>query len=209
MVEMINTSISNVIGFMNTLVPILLALIMTTGSVVSANLLQPMIIFSIVFIGNAITLVVLPITFVATILGILSNLSDKVQIGKLSKFLKSSITWALGFIITMFVSVLSLEGGLTSSVDGITIKGLKTATSTFIPVVGKALGDSVDTVLGATSVIKNAVRGGGNNITYRNMCNTNYKTCSYHCNVSFYSSNNRAIGRQKNSRSNRANGRYF
>ena len=60
-------------------------------------------------------------------------------------------------MITIFVGLLSLEGTLTSSVDGLTIKGIKTAASTFIPVVGKALGDSVDTVLGATSLIKNSV----------------------------------------------------
>jgi len=188
MVTMIRDSITNVIGYMNTLVPILLALIMTTGNIVSSNLLQPMILFSIVFIGNVITLVILPVTFIATILGILSNLSDKIQIGKLSKFLKSSITWFLGFIITMFVSVLSLEGGLTSSVDGITIKGIKSATSTFIPVVGKALGDSVDTVLGATSVIKNAVRSSRDNNGNRNMRHANYKINSCYSNISFYCS---------------------
>lgn len=157
LVNIIQETITNVTGYMNTLVPILLALIMTTGSVATSSLLQPIIFFIIIFISNSINMVVLPVTFIATVLGILSNLSEKVQIGKLSKFLKSSISWILGFIITIFVSVLSLEGGLTSSVDGITIKSLKTVSSTFIPVVGKALGDSVDTVLGATSVIKNAV----------------------------------------------------
>lgn len=157
LVNIVKETITNLTGYINTLVPILLALIMTTGSIATSSLLQPIIFFLIIFISNAINIVVLPITFIATVLGILSNLSEKVQIGKLSNFLKSSITWSLGFIITIFVSVLSLEGGLTSSVDGITIKGLKAASSTFIPVVGKALGDSVDTVLGATSVIKNAV----------------------------------------------------
>lgn len=78
--------------------------------------------------------------------GIVSNISDKIQIGKLSKFFKSGITWFLGFVITIFVAVVSLEGSLTSSVDGITAKGVK-AVSGFIPVVGKALGDSVDMVL--------------------------------------------------------------
>ena len=113
--------------------------------------------FAIVFIGNTITLFVLPITLIATALGIVSNLSDKIQIGKLSKFLKSSITWFLGLVITIFVSILSLEGTLTSNVDGITAKGIKAATSTFIPVVGKALGDSVDMVLGSTSLLKNSI----------------------------------------------------
>lgn len=73
------------------------------------------------------------------------------------KFLKSSVTWFLGVIITIFVSILSLEGTLTSNVDGLTAKGIKAATSTFVPVVGKALGESVDTVLGATSLLKNSL----------------------------------------------------
>ena len=91
-------------------------------------------------------MVVLPITLIATALGIISNLSDKVQIGKLSNFFKSGITWLLGLIITIFVGILSMEGTLTSNVDGLTAKGVKTAASTFIPVVGKALGDSADVV---------------------------------------------------------------
>lgn len=91
------------------------------------------------------------------VLSIASNLSDKIQIGNLAKFLKSGVVWFLGFIITIFVGVLSLEGTLTSSVDGLTIKGIKTVATSVIPVVGKALGDSVDTVLGATSLIKNSI----------------------------------------------------
>lgn len=102
-------------------------------------------------------MVVLPITLIATALGIISNLSDKVQIGKLSNFFKSGITWFLGLIITIFVGILSMEGTLTSNVDGLTAKGVKAAASTFIPVVGKALGDSADVVLGSTSIIKNSI----------------------------------------------------
>lgn len=156
-IESIKNTISNLVGFMNCLVPILISLIIATGQVASGAVLQPILIFAVIFIGNIINLVILPITTANMILSIASNISDKVQIGNLAKFFKSSITWFLGFIITIFVGLLSLEGTLTSSVDGITIKGIKSAASTFIPVVGKALGDSVDTVLGATSLIKNSV----------------------------------------------------
>ena len=124
---------------------------------VSVSLIQPLILFAIVFIGNAITLIILPISLIATALGIISNLSDKIQIGKLSKFLKSSIIWVLGLVITVFVSILSLEGTITSNIDGLAAKGIKAATSTFIPVVGKALGDSVDMVIGSTSLLKNSI----------------------------------------------------
>ena len=153
----IQNTISDLVGFMNTLVPILISLIIATGQVASGTMLQPILLFVIIFIGNIINLIVLPIITVTMVLSIASNLSEKVQIGNLAKFFKSSVTWFLGFVITIFVGLLSLEGTITSSVDGITIKGIKSVASTFIPVVGKALGDSVDTVLGATSLIKNSV----------------------------------------------------
>ena len=53
--------------------------------------------------------------------------------------------------------VLSLEGTLSSSVDGITAKTAKAAVSSIIPVVGKILGDTVDTVMGCANILKNAI----------------------------------------------------
>lgn len=115
-----------------------------------------MILFAVVLISNGINYFILPLIFISTAISIVSNLSDKLELGKLSKFLKSGITWALGACVTLFVSVLSLEGNLTSNIDGIAAKGIKSA-SNLIPVVGKALGDSVDMVLGATSILKNSI----------------------------------------------------
>ena len=63
----------------------------------------------------------------------------------------------MGIILTIFVGVVSLEGTLASSVDGITAKTAKTVVSSAIPVVGKILGDAVDTVLGCGVVLKNAI----------------------------------------------------
>ncbi len=53
--------------------------------------------------------------------------------------------------------VVSLEGTLSSSIDGITAKTGKAVVSSAIPVVGKILGDAVDTVLGCGLILKNAV----------------------------------------------------
>lgn len=156
-INMMKEAISNLVGFVNCLVPILLALMSATGSIASVAFVQPLIIFAVVFIANTITIFVLPIALIATTLGIISNLSERVQIGKFSKFLKSGVTWFLGVVITIFVSILSLEGGLTSNVDGLAAKGIKSAATTFIPVVGKALGESVDMVIGSTALLKNSI----------------------------------------------------
>ena len=157
LIAAVENSITNMIGFVNSLVPILLALIISTGSAVSSGIIQPILLFSIVFIGNTINIVIIPIVVISTVMGIISNISDRIEIKKLSKFLQSTTLWVLGIITTVIVSALSLEGSLASSVDGVAIKGLKAATSGLVPVVGKTLGDSISTVLGCTSIIKNAV----------------------------------------------------
>ena len=156
-INMVKQAIQNLVAFINLLIPILITLMITTGSITSAGMLQSTIILMVTVIGNFITNVIIPIVLVSTALGIISQISDKVQIDKLSKFMKSSTVWVLGIIMTLFVGVTSLEGNLSSSVDGVTAKTTKAAVSNFIPVVGKILGDAVDTVMGCSIILKNAL----------------------------------------------------
>ena len=130
---------------------------MYTGSITTSSVVEPIILFMINFIGNIIQNLIIPFVLVLTSLVIISKISDKVHIDKLSKFFKSGIVWFLGVVLTVFVGVVSLEGTLSSSVDGITAKTTKAVVSSAIPVVGKILGDAVDTVLGCGIVLKNAV----------------------------------------------------
>lgn len=156
-VQMTRESVQNLVGFNYTLIPLLITLLLTTGSMVSVSIMEPVLLFLITFLGNLISNVIIPIVLAATVLGIVSQLSDKVQIDKIAKFFKSSVGWILGVVLTIFVGVLSLEGTLGSTVDGLTAKTTKAAVSNFIPVVGKVLGDAVDTVLGCANILKNAV----------------------------------------------------
>ncbi len=155
--NIVRSSIQDLVGFMNNLIPILITLMLTTGNIVSANLLQPIILFIITFIGNFITTIIIPVVLVSTALGIVSNISDRIQINKLAKFFNSTVIWILGIVLTLFVGIVSIEGSMSSTVDGVTAKTAKAAVSTFIPVVGKILGDAVDTVIGCSSILKNAV----------------------------------------------------
>jgi len=153
----ITNTIQNLVGFMNSLVPLLITLMIYTGNIVTSSLLEPIILFIIEFIANILVNLVLPCITLITAVMVISNISDKIQIGKLAKFLRSSIIWFLGIVLTIFVGVVSLEGTLSSSIDGITAKTAKVAVSSMIPVVGKILGDSVDSVLGCGLVLKNAL----------------------------------------------------
>lgn len=156
-ISMIKQTANNLVGFMNILIPILITLMTFTGSIVTSGVIEPIILFMINFIGNIIQSVLIPFILVTVVISIVSKISDKVQISKITKFFKSSITWFLGTVLTAFVAIVSLEGTLSSSVDGITAKTTKAAVSNIIPVVGKVLGDAVDSVLGSGVILKNAL----------------------------------------------------
>lgn len=156
-IALIKQTSTNMVNFMNALIPILITLMTYTGSIVTGGLIQPIILFMINFVGNIIQAILIPGVLIIVTLTIISKISDKVQIGKITKFFKSSITWFLGTALTIFVGIISLEGSLSSSIDGITAKTAKATISAVIPVVGKILGDAVDSVLGCGVILKNAL----------------------------------------------------
>lgn len=156
-ISSIKDTIQNLVGFSYSLIPLLLALMMITGNIVTASAVQPILLILITFIGNFISTFLLPMILIGTSLGIISKISDKVQIDKLAKTFKSSVVWILGIVLTIFTGVLSLESSLTGHVDGITTKTTKAVVSSAIPVVGKILSDTAEVVLGSGVILKNAV----------------------------------------------------
>lgn len=157
MIKLVKETAEDLVGFINVLLPLLLTLMLYTGSITTSTILEPIILFSINLISNAIKNLLIPVVFIIVVFSIISKISEKVQIEKLSKFLRTGVVWVLGIVLTLFVGVVSLEGTLSSSVDGITAKTAKAAVSSVIPVVGKVLGDVVDSVLGCGVILKNAV----------------------------------------------------
>lgn len=153
----VKTSINNMVDFINVLSPVIVTLIITTGNVTTGTIIQPVLLFMTSLIGNFINNVAIPIVLVSTSLSIISNISDKVQVGRLAKRLRSSTVWIIGIILTLFVTLISIEGSLSEGVDAVTSKTTKAAISNLVPVVGKILGDAVDSVIGCSNILKNAI----------------------------------------------------
>ena len=87
-VQMVRDTANNLVGFMNCLVPILLSLMIYTGSITTGSVIEPIILFMINFIGNMIETIFIPFTLIIAVMCIISKISDKVQVEKLSKFTK-------------------------------------------------------------------------------------------------------------------------
>ena len=134
-IKLVQDTANNLIGFMNLLVPLLMTLMIYTGNITTSGVLEPIILFIINFIGNMIQNIIIPLVIVFTSLIIISKISEEVQVIKIAKFLKSGIVWFLGIVLTIFVGIVSLEGTMSASVDGITAKATKAVVSSAVPVV--------------------------------------------------------------------------
>jgi len=148
--------IDKMVGFMYSTVPILITLLVSGGNITSGGIFQPLLIMAVEVTATIIKTAFIPIILLSTVLTIVNNISEKVQISKLADFLKKITGVALGLILTAFIAVISVQGSLGAVIDGVASKTAKYAIGAFIPVVGGYLADAADTVIGCTLLIKNA-----------------------------------------------------
>ncbi|MDM5429504.1 stage III sporulation protein AE [Bacillus mycoides] len=150
-------TIQTMVDFILALLPILLALIATGGGVVSVSFFHPIIIFLMNTSGLLMNYLVLPLLLLATILSIVSTMSDQYKVTKLSKLLQNVSVGIIGIFLTVFLGVLSVQGTASAVADGIAVKTAKFVTGNFIPVVGRMFTEAADTVISASGLLKNTV----------------------------------------------------
>lgn len=148
--------IDQMVVFMHSTIPVLVTLMVSGGNIATGGVLQPVLIVVVEIAASLFKNFFLPLIFFTAVLSIVDNISDKVQISKLSGFIKQINTWAMGIILTAFIAIVSLQGSLGAVIDGVTSKTAKFAIGAFVPVAGKYLADAADTVIGCTLLIKNA-----------------------------------------------------
>ncbi|PLS15299.1 stage III sporulation protein AE [Bacillus sp. M6-12] len=150
-------TIDLMIAFLMSLIPLLLALIATSGGLVSAAFFHPVLLFLMNTSGLLIQFVVLPLLFLSVLLSIVSTLSDQYKVTQLAQLLRNWGIGLLGIFMTVFLGVVSVQGSSTAVADGITIRTAKFITGNFVPVIGRMFTDAADTVISASVLLKNTV----------------------------------------------------
>ena len=155
--DVCKNTITKLTEFMNLLIPLVLSLLVANGTIVAAGMMKPVVLLMISFINVLISKILLPVTFLPLIMNVIGNISENIKFSKLPKVIQKISLTFLKCTLAIFIGILSIEGTLAANVDGFTAKTTKAIVSTTIPVVGKALSDAADSVIGATSITKNAI----------------------------------------------------
>ncbi|BBH21117.1 stage III sporulation protein AE [Paenibacillus baekrokdamisoli] len=150
-------AITGMIQFMMAMVPLLLTLLATMGSVVTVSVLHPLIIFMIHAVGTVIYTLVFPLLFFSAVLHIASAISDKFKVTQLANVLRNFSVGLMGVMLTVFLGVISVQGATGSVTDGVTMRTAKFITGNFVPVIGRTFSDAADTVMSASLLVKNAI----------------------------------------------------
>lgn len=144
-------------SFLMALIPLLLALIATSGGIISAAFFHPILLFLMNTSGILIQYVVLPLLFFAAILSVVSTMTDHYKVTQLAQLLRNFSIGILGAFMTVFLGVISVQGTSSAVADGVTIRTAKFVTGNFIPVIGRMFTDAADTVINASVLLKNTV----------------------------------------------------
>lgn len=107
-------------------------------------------------IGQSFSLVVLPLVYFEVLLRMTNSLSTEFRVEKLSDLFRTVILALIGISSTVFLALIGLGGMSGAAVDGLSVRAVKYAASTFVPVVGGMLSDAYETMAGGALLLKNA-----------------------------------------------------
>ncbi len=142
---------------MQALFPLLLTLLAAVGGTASAAFFQP----AVVAASGTMTTIVRNVSFslalAYAVLSVLDNLSENFSLSRLSALVKTASGWTLGICFTVFIGVMAVQGFGAAATDGVTLRTAKYAVDNFVPIVGGMFADTVDTLVGCSLLVKNAL----------------------------------------------------
>ncbi len=138
-------------------VPVMTGIMMASGQTVSATSYNVLMITAGEIISQVASRLITPLLSVFLALSTVSSISTSINLNGICKTFHSFIKWSLGLVMTIFVSLLTLQSLVGNSADSTTLKATKFMISSFVPIVGGALGDALGSVQSCVKLLKSGV----------------------------------------------------
>lgn len=142
--------------FMTMFTPVFSMLMTATGQIGTAAAYQTGMLFLTNCMMQVIDHILLPFLSMSFAIAIANAVHTEHTLDGLLQLTKTIVTWSLGFLMSIFIGVISIQGIVSNATDGLTMKTTKYVVSNFVPIVGGAVSDAYATVLGSLQVLKSA-----------------------------------------------------
>ncbi|MCY1714225.1 stage III sporulation protein AE [Caproiciproducens galactitolivorans] len=147
--------------FLLACVPVLAGIMVAAGQPASASSYNLLMVAA----GNVISLlsanILMPLMNIFLALSIVSAVSPNMNLSGLCEAFSKSAKWIMGFCMTVFTGLLTLHGIVATALDTTGTRAAKFIVSSFVPVVGNALGEALHTINGCVKMLKSGVSAFG------------------------------------------------
>ena len=151
------SAVDKVSSVVQAVFPALLALMISTGATAQAALYSPTALFidgfTTIFIKNF----TFPCVLAMLALSVVSNITKTVKLKGFIDFLSGIMKWGIGLAATVFSLFLTVKGISGGLADGVTVRTLKYALNSSVPLVGGILSGGADVVVAAASLVRSAL----------------------------------------------------
>lgn len=147
--------------FMAAILPVLVVMLASIGGLAQAATMDPIILGATILIPRIYSNIIIPLITITFVLQFANSISTEHKISNLCKTTKQITVWLQGILLAVFIGILTVRGVTSSTIDAVTLKTAKFAIDNFIPIVGKALSDTIASVAGYSLIIKNAISAVG------------------------------------------------
>ena len=150
-------TIQKMAEWMQALFPLMITLLAAVGGTASSAFYQPAVMAAAGSMTALIQQVTLPLAVSVAVLTMVGGISESLRVSRLCRLMRQAACWTLGFGFTVFIGVMSVQGVNAAALDGVSIRTAKFAMDRFIPIVGGMFADTVDTLVGCSLVVHNAL----------------------------------------------------
>lgn len=144
-------------SFMLILIPVLTSIVSASGNPMTALSFQTISFAGAQIITYIALNVMVPIVGVVLSLDFAGTLMPVYNLSGITEFIKKSVTVVMSFSATVFVSFMGIKGALSNAADTVANKGIKLVISSAVPVVGSALSEAYNGILGSMILAKSTL----------------------------------------------------
>jgi len=140
--------------FMLSFIPMFAAALTAAGQPATGATYNMLLFSSCQVVAQVVSQVLVPMMSIYLAFCIVGTLVPDMNISSATKSIQSIVSWSLGFLVTAFVGLLSVQTMVGQSADTVTTKTAKFLIGSFVPVVGSALSDAYLAAQGCLRLLK-------------------------------------------------------
>jgi len=125
-------------------IPSLTSLVLVSGAPVTAGALHPLVFTMGYFVSMFILDIAFPLIYTSIAIDMAGNIGGSDRVSGVADLLRQAAFIGIGLLMASFVGVVVAERAAAGVADGVALRTAKYISSTFIPVAGKMVGDTMD-----------------------------------------------------------------